>query len=283
MNRTELQKKLDMLSESGVCTKRSNRGTEEYSFVETKKNRQQNDLLSLGRDYLYQTVIVNGEKICETAISCTNIGDVKIKSWSMWENGEKKEAWSLRIHVAESGTRISIPVGDISEHLVDTFNEAEKRQRIIIDIAAKTMQDNARYALRIRMPGDVIATKSKIAEGCGGNRIFILGAVDAISCLSPDDLDKCDIIIRTESDHLFRGFTYWIDSWMKDGTMDSTKKNVDLWEQLHIAKNNHHIRMEKIGRIVEDEDYKECRALLSESTSPLAAAPPATGAKHFHD
>lgn len=245
--------------------KRSNRGTDEYTFCEERRSRRQTDMLAVGRDYLYQTVIVNGEKVVEAAVSCNSIGDVRIRSWSSWENGAKKENMSLRIHVADSGTRIAVPLGEEASGLAEVFNEGEKRQSVFVDIAARSGESSATYALRIRMPGDVIATKTRTVEGCGGNRIFVQGAVDSLSCLSPEELDKCDIVMRTDSDHLFRGFSYWMDSWVKDGRLDPTKKNVDLWEILHQAKESHRIRMEKVSRVIEDEEFGECRALLAQS------------------
>ncbi|MCW8853350.1 MAG: ribonuclease HI [Gammaproteobacteria bacterium] len=72
------------------------------------------------------------------------------------------------------------------------------------------------------------------------NRMELMAAIQGLEALSK----PCDVILYTDSKYVMQGITEWINNWKAKGWKTSARKpvkNVDLWQRLDQARNNHQV------------------------------------------
>lgn len=72
------------------------------------------------------------------------------------------------------------------------------------------------------------------------NRMELTAAIVALESLNRD----CAVSLTTDSEYLRKGITEWLEQWKKRGWRTAAKKpvkNVDLWQRLEVAIENHHV------------------------------------------
>ncbi|GAA0477568.1 ribonuclease HI [Tatumella punctata] len=72
------------------------------------------------------------------------------------------------------------------------------------------------------------------------NRMELMAAIVALEALT----EACNVTISTDSQYVRQGITQWIVNWKKRGWKTADKKpvkNVDLWQRLDQALQNHKI------------------------------------------
>ena len=81
---------------------------------------------------------------------------------------------------------------------------------------------------------------------CGGeaettnNRMELMAVIQALESLNRD----CKIKVTSDSQYVLKGINEWMENWKKRGWKTSAKKpvkNVDLWQRLDKAQENHEI------------------------------------------
>ena len=84
-------------------------------------------------------------------------------------------------------------------------------------------------------------------ELCGGeafttnNRMELMAAIIGLESLNRG----CAVQLYTDSKYVMQGITEWIDNWKLKGWKTASKqpvKNVDLWQRLDAARNNHDVQ-----------------------------------------
>ena len=81
---------------------------------------------------------------------------------------------------------------------------------------------------------------------CGGeaettnNRMELMAVIQALESLSRE----CRVTVTSDSQYVLKGINEWMENWKKRGWKTSAKKpvkNVDLWQRLDKARENHDI------------------------------------------
>lgn len=94
--------------------------------------------------------------------------------------------------------------------------------------------------------GVLLCYKEHEKEMCGGeadttnNRMELMAAIMGLEALTK----PCQVDLYTDSKYVMHGITEWIDNWKAKGWKTSAKKpvkNVDLWQRLDQARNNHQV------------------------------------------
>jgi len=87
-------------------------------------------------------------------------------------------------------------------------------------------------------------TKEKEISGYSpnttNNRMELMAVIEALKMLKR----RSQVHVFTDSNYVFKGITAWIDSWKKRNWLTAQKKpvlNRDLWEQLLLLTQRHHI------------------------------------------
>lgn len=73
------------------------------------------------------------------------------------------------------------------------------------------------------------------------NRMELKAVIEALGALRR----SCDIVIHTDSQYVQKGIGEWIHGWKKRGWKTASRepvKNVDLWQALDIAQQQHRIQ-----------------------------------------
>lgn len=82
--------------------------------------------------------------------------------------------------------------------------------------------------------GDVIFRWGK-AINTTNNRMELIGAIQALKLLSPDD----HAVLYTDSQYVQKGITEWSHKWAKNNFADA--KNPDLWQELYELNKNRNV------------------------------------------
>ena len=72
------------------------------------------------------------------------------------------------------------------------------------------------------------------------NRMELMAAIQGLESLNK----ACDVILYTDSKYVMQGITEWISNWKAKGWKTAARKpvkNVDLWQRLDKARNNHKV------------------------------------------
>jgi len=72
------------------------------------------------------------------------------------------------------------------------------------------------------------------------NRMELMAAIQALNALTR----PCQVMLYTDSQYVKNGITKWIHDWRKKNWQNANRKpvkNQELWQQLEIAANRHHI------------------------------------------
>jgi ribonuclease HI len=94
--------------------------------------------------------------------------------------------------------------------------------------------------------GVMLDYKGKIKELYGSdkattnNRMELMAAIQALEALKK----PCSVLLYSDSSYVIKGISEWMPNWKKHGWQTSSKKsvkNVDLWQRLDIARNQHDI------------------------------------------
>lgn len=70
------------------------------------------------------------------------------------------------------------------------------------------------------------------------NRMELLAAIEALGSLK----ESSNVILTTDSEYVRQGITTWMPNWKKRGWKTANKKpvkNIDLWQRLEKASNDH--------------------------------------------
>ena len=70
------------------------------------------------------------------------------------------------------------------------------------------------------------------------NRMELTAAIEALSALKK----PCRVALTTDSEYVRQGITSWLANWKQRGWKTSAKKpvkNIDLWQRLEKASNDH--------------------------------------------
>lgn len=73
------------------------------------------------------------------------------------------------------------------------------------------------------------------------NRMELTAAIEALASLNRD----CEVELTTDSEYLRKGITEWLAQWKRRGWKTAAKKpvkNVDLWQRLEAAVENHNVQ-----------------------------------------
>lgn len=72
------------------------------------------------------------------------------------------------------------------------------------------------------------------------NRMELMAAIAALEALT----SRCEVNLTTDSTYVRSGITEWVPQWKRRGWKTADKKpvkNVDLWERLDRAAQQHHV------------------------------------------
>ncbi len=72
------------------------------------------------------------------------------------------------------------------------------------------------------------------------NRMELMAAIMALESLTR----PCQVRLTTDSEYVKKGITQWVENWIKRDWKTTDKeqvKNVDLWQRLHAATQNHQV------------------------------------------
>ena len=98
----------------------------------------------------------------------------------------------------------------------------------------------------IAMQGDRILKTRELCEGAAqttNNRMELTAAIEALNALK----QRSKITIVTDSSYVKDGITKWIHSWKaKNWQKKGGLKNVDLWQALDHARNQHDVTLQWI-------------------------------------
>lgn len=92
----------------------------------------------------------------------------------------------------------------------------------------------------------ILRYKGVEKELCGfcprttNNRMELKAVLESLKALK----EPCHVILHTDSRYLKDGITRWIQKWLRNGWMTTSKepvKNRELWEELHREIQRHHI------------------------------------------
>lgn len=76
------------------------------------------------------------------------------------------------------------------------------------------------------------------------NRMEMTAVIEALRLLKK----KCSVTVYTDSKYVMNGATTWMANWKKNGWKTATKnkpvENEDLWRELDIQLNRHHVKFE---------------------------------------
>ena len=94
--------------------------------------------------------------------------------------------------------------------------------------------------------GVLLRTNGHEKRLCGGeaettnNRMELMAVIQALESLTRE----CNIKVTSDSHYVLKGINEWIENWKKRGWKTAAKKpvkNVDLWQRLDKARENHNI------------------------------------------
>ncbi|XBS68951.1 ribonuclease HI [Acerihabitans sp. KWT182] len=92
------------------------------------------------------------------------------------------------------------------------------------------------------------------------NRMELMAAIVALEALK----DSCEVVISTDSQYVRQGITQWIHNWKKRGWQTAEKKpvkNVDLWQRLDLAIQNHVLRWDWVKGHAGHPENERCDEL----------------------
>lgn len=82
------------------------------------------------------------------------------------------------------------------------------------------------------------------APATTNNRMEMTAVIEALRALKK----KCHITVYTDSKYVMNGATIWMANWKKNGWKTAAKnkpvENEDLWRELDIQLNRHHVKFE---------------------------------------
>ena len=92
------------------------------------------------------------------------------------------------------------------------------------------------------------------------NRMEMMAAIVSLEALR----EPCEVVLSTDSQYVRQGITQWIHNWKKRGWKTADKKpvkNVDLWQRLDSALNQHKIRWEWVKGHAGHPENERCDEL----------------------
>ncbi|WP_298441750.1 ribonuclease HI [uncultured Ferrimonas sp.] len=96
------------------------------------------------------------------------------------------------------------------------------------------------------------------------NRMELLAAIVALETL----IEPCEVVLHTDSQYMRQGITQWINGWKRNGWMTKAKepvKNVDLWQRLDAAAQNHDIDWRWVKGHSGNVENERCDVLAREA------------------
>jgi ribonuclease HI len=109
---------------------------------------------------------------------------------------------------------------------------------------------------------------------CGGetettnNRMELMAAIMGLETLTR----PCKVILYTDSKYVLDGVTRWMTDWKKRGWKTAAKKpvkNVELWQRLDAATDNHEIDWNWVKGHSGDEGNEKADALANQAIDEM--------------
>ena len=112
--------------------------------------------------------------------------------------------------------------------------------------------------------GDAVKTLAGREDATTNNRMELMAAIAALQQLKR----PCAVVLRTDSVYVRDGITKWIHGWQRNGWKTAAKKpvaNADLWQDLLVAAQPHHIDWQWVKGHAGDPDNEWADQLASEA------------------
>ncbi len=96
------------------------------------------------------------------------------------------------------------------------------------------------------------------------NRMEMRAAIEAIGVLR----DRCEVDLHTDSQYLRNGMEQWLSKWKRNQWRTADRKpvkNVDLWQQLDAAAQEHVVRWHWVRGHDGDPENERCDVLANEA------------------
>jgi len=101
------------------------------------------------------------------------------------------------------------------------------------------------------------------------NRMEIMAAICGLEALK----ESCSVDLYTDSAYLCNAFEkHWIDNWQRNGWKNASKhdvENQDLWKQLLVLTNKHHVTFHKVKGHADNEFNNRCDELARKAIKDL--------------
>jgi ribonuclease HI len=97
----------------------------------------------------------------------------------------------------------------------------------------------------ITLPGGKVIELTGGEEQSSNNRMELMGPIVALEQLEAGS----NVLLYSDSQYVVNGITEWIDTWKRNGWINSQKnpvKNRELWERLDQARNRHKVEFKWI-------------------------------------
>lgn len=123
--------------------------------------------------------------------------------------------------------------------------------------------------------GVLLKYKGKIKELYGGeqettnNRMELIAVIQGLDSLSRG----CNVQLFTDSKYVLQGITEWLPNWKRRGWKTAAKKpvkNVDLWQQLDAAIQQHDIDWQWVKGHAGDEGNERADTLANMGIDTLS-------------
>ncbi len=102
------------------------------------------------------------------------------------------------------------------------------------------------------------------------NRMELMGVIAGLEALNR----PCEVHVVTDSQYVVKAFNErWIDAWLKNGWKKGTVKNIDLWERLLKAKENHSVTFEWVKGHAGHPENERCDKLATQSADEINDLP----------
>jgi ribonuclease HI len=101
------------------------------------------------------------------------------------------------------------------------------------------------------------------------NRMELMAAIQGLEALKR----HCEVILTTDSQYVKNGITQWIENWKVKGWKTANKKpvkNVDLWQRLDSAVNEHQVKWEWVKGHSGHSENEMADALANKGIDELA-------------
>lgn len=146
---------------------------------------------------------------------------------------------------------------------------SENTQKIVIytDGACRGNPGPGGWGASLRYNGHNKTLNGSAAETTN-NRMELMAAIMALEALTRG----CEVELYTDSKYVLKGITEWLPDWKKRGWKTAAKKpvkNVELWQRLDAAVQNHKINWHWVKGHTGNEGNEMADALANQAIDEL--------------